>query len=914
MENGKRTSVLIVDDESANIIALTHILSSEHNLYAATDGTTAIRLAKSHLPDVILLDIIMPDPDGYEVFNALRSDEDTKDIPIIFISGLVEDADEEKGLEMGAADYIFKPFRAVSVRMRVRNVVKLRDMRSSEEQAQIIEAEAEMIRKLENILNSIDTMIYATDADTDEILFISDSMKKHYGLGDVVGETCYKVFERGTDGRCSYCPCHKLDESPDELLVWEEYDTSRGRHYINTDRYIDWPGGTKAHLQSSVDITDYKRAQEELEQQSELNRILFENAPVGLTVFDENFGYIDCNEHILEMFGITRDFYKDFFGSAMHSPEFQPDGSPSHERAMEIIGRVMDGEKIKTEWLHCTPGGEPLPVELTMMRMRRGGRYVGLAYMYDMRKQVMLKNEMEAAMLKAREANSAKSIFLASMSHEIRTPMNVIMGVSEISLQDKSISPETEESFGKIYDAGGLLLNIINDLLDFSRIEAGKMELTLVNYDIPSLINDAVQQNHVRYESKSLKFELFVDKDTPRELYGDELRIKQILNNLLSNAFKYTDEGEVSLSVKAEPAADDDHVILVFRVSDTGQGMRQDQIERLFDEYSRFNLEKNRSVVGAGLGMSITKGLLDMMNGSIAVESEVGIGSVFTVRLPQKKVGSDVCGQELAERLSNFCYRSAAIISRSHIVHEHMPYGKVLLVDDVKSNLYVTNGLLKPYGLEVETATNGLEAIEKIKNGGDYDVVFMDHMMPVMDGIKATRIIRELGYVRPIVALTANAVVGQAEMFLQSGFDGFISKPIDSRELDAILKRLIRDKHPREEVEASRQGARQLAQGTVLTELAECFIEDAEGVIEVAERLYPVLRESGEAEIESYITAMHGIKSALASIGENEMSAFALRLEQAGKGRDFDVMAAETSVFLDELRALVARLAQGDVI
>ncbi|MDR0456734.1 MAG: response regulator [Treponema sp.] len=414
---------------------------------------------------------------------------------------------------------------------------------------------------------------------------------------------------------------------------------------------------------------------------------------------------------------------------------------------------------------------------------------------------------MIAAKEQAIRANNAKSSFLARISHEIRTPMSAILGITEIQLQDETLSSDMQESLGKIYNAGYVLLSIINDILDLSKIEAGRLEITPAGYDVTSLINDIVHLNVIGYDHKLLEFGLQADESIPKTLLGDELRIKQILNNLLSNAFKYTERGSISLSVSAEYAGQENQITLVFRVSDTGQGMTAEQTEKLFDEYNRFNTEANCAIEGTGLGMSITKQLVQLMNGEVVVESIPGKGSVFTVRLPQGTVaGSGLLGKEAAENFSRFYLGKASQIKKApRIIREYMPYGKVLIVDDMEINLDVTERLLVPYGLKVETATNGFEVINKIKNGVTWDIIFMDHFIPKMNGIETTKIIRKLGYTQPIVALTANVLTGQAEMFLANGFDEFIPKPIDTRQLNAVLNRLIRDRYPAETVEAARK-------------------------------------------------------------------------------------------------------------
>ena len=527
------------------------------------------------------------------------------------------------------------------------------------------------------------------------------------------------------------------------------------------------------------------------------------------------------------------------------------------------------------------------------------------------RQEELLKEALEAA----KAASVAKSSFLANMSHEIRTPMNAILGIAEIQLMDDAIIPSTREALSKIHHSGGLLLGIINDILDLSKIEAGKLELAPAEYKVASLINDTVSLNIMRIGGKPIEFQLSVDEDIPTTMFGDELRIKQILNNLLSNAIKYTKEGVVKLLASVEAENEEDKSAkLVFRVADTGQGMSKEQVDKLFDEYSRFNAEANRTTEGTGLGMSITRNLLLLMNGEIFAESEVGKGSVVTIRLPQTIIGSDVLGRDVARGLEKFEENSANQVKGSQVVFEPMPYGKVLVTDDVESNLYVAKGLMAPYKLSVETVMSGFEAIDKVKAGNVYDIIFMDHMMPKMDGIETVKNIRALGYTQPIVALTANAVVGQSEVFLANGFNGFISKPIDVRQLNATLKKLIHDKQSPEVIAAAQQQSAEHAGGTqgadtatpsVDPKLAEIFVRDSRKALATLESL---LGKSEDEDIQLYIINTHGMKSALANIGETTLSAVAAKLEKAGRDKNIKVMSEETSAFLTDLRKVIEKL------
>ena len=510
----------------------------------------------------------------------------------------------------------------------------------------------------------------------------------------------------------------------------------------------------------------------------------------------------------------------------------------------------------------------------------------------------------------AENSNRSKSSFIAQMSHEIRTPMNAILGISEIQLHDSSLTASAEEGFRQVYESGALLLNIINDILDFSKIDAGKMEIVQGIYDIPSLVNDAIQLTRLRNESKMIEFYLEIDEKTPLEMIGDEIRIRQILNNLLSNSFKYTEKGEVRLTINAETEPNSANVILVIAVNDTGQGMTEAQIKEIFVDYSRFNTKENYNVTGTGLGMSITKHLLNLMGGQISVRSEVGVGSTFTVRLPQKRVGLTECGAEVVERLQDYTFRPGKYNKKAQLLHEYMPYGKVLIVDDVESNLYVAKGLMTPYGLEIDTVKSGISAIELIKGGKVYDIIFMDHMMPEMDGIEATNILREMGYTNPIIALTANAMAGNAQMFLSNGFNEFLPKPIDSRELDNMLKTIIRDNQTPEVLEAARKEKQNKADtnDSYMSELYKYTAVDAENTINVLKKFLKNPNNRTDEDFIAYTTAVHGMKSALLNIGEPEMSDIAGKLERAGEAKNLTVIYSETTPFIENLQLLVAKL------
>ena len=532
----------------------------------------------------------------------------------------------------------------------------------------------------------------------------------------------------------------------------------------------------------------------------ERTRIMLDLVPFGVCFWNQNADMIDCNTTMLRLFDAKNQetFARDFL---QYSPEYQPDGSSSVEAYRMYFKKAFEVGYLVVEWTHQMKDQYLIPCEITLLRVNYKGEQALLSCTQDLReiKKVLLEmkrvqDDLRIARNVAEESNRVKSKFLAMVSHEIRTPMNVILGITESNLQLDVTAMDVKESFEKIYNSGELLLNIINDILDLSKIESGKFELIPAKYQFASLVNDVSHMNMMRLDHKSLNFTLHIDENIPVELMGDELRIKQILNNILSNAYKYTETGEVVLSFHVHEYQLDpqNQVILSFSVKDTGRGMTEDQVSRLFQEYTRFNVESDRTTTGTGLGMAITSNLVNLMNGTISVESELGVGSIFIVTIPQGLVSDKTIGFELAQNLEQLRLIDRRYTGKEKIKREPMPYGKILLVDDMDTNLDVAELLLRPYQLQVEKVKSGFEAIDRVLEGKQYDIIFMDHMMPQMDGIETTMHIREQGYQRPIVALTANAIVGQSDVFLSNGFDGYITKPIDTRQLNETLNRFVK--------------------------------------------------------------------------------------------------------------------------
>jgi len=382
----------------------------------------------------------------------------------------------------------------------------------------------------------------------------------------------------------------------------------------------------------------------------------------------------------------------------------------------------------------------------------------------------------------------AKTRFLAHMSHEIRTPVTTIMGVAEIQLNDMNLEPKVRDAFLNVYSMSNTLTGILNSILDLSKIDAGKMEIMQRPYHISTLLSKVTQLHAVALENKKFRFKVKVDENLPRNLVGDELRIQQVLGNLLSNSFKYTETGIVKFTASVEPTDRDDYINLILTVEDTGFGMTDEQVQIILqDDYTRFYDSDRLHIQGTGLGISIVQKLLSLMGGIMTIESTLNKGTKVRVCIPQKKATNSAVGADAAERLENFNDKPENIVTQ----HPKLPWAKVLVVDDMDLNLVVAKGLLELYEINVETCTTANEAINKIKSGCMYDIIFMDHMMPDMDGIAGTEIIREMGYDRPIIALTANAFEEQKQEFLASGFDEFLAKPIKTDLLQKLLLKFI---------------------------------------------------------------------------------------------------------------------------
>lgn len=524
--------------------------------------------------------------------------------------------------------------------------------------------------------------------------------------------------------------------------------------------------------------------------------------------------------------------------------------------------------------------------------------------------------EIRIAKEEAERANNAKSLFLANISHEIRTPINTMLGMNEMILRENKDS--TIEKYAlHVKSSGTTLIAIINDIIDVTNIESGRMRIVPENYDITQTIESLVATTEFRAREKKLEFKYEISPDIPKILYGDEVRLKQIVTNLLSNALKYTEKGSITLRIRCEEK-DDDEILLNVTVEDTGIGIKDEDKERMFKEFERGNASYN-SIEGTGLGLSITRSLLELMGSELMFISEFGLGSAFGFSLKQKKVSDERVGQlSFALKDKKKYYSGDDFIA---------PQAEILIVDDNIMNLEVAKSLLKKTQVSADTASSGKECIELVKKK-KYDLIFLDHMMPEKDGIETLGEIRStenLCRKTPVVVLTANAVSGAKKMYLKNGFDDYISKPVTAAELERRLVKFLPEELITYAEEDSGTETEMRSLGD--TEFANVNVKLGMKYAGGNEKMYrevvgiyldssglcveKIIRAFYDEDLNSYGINVHSLKSTSLSIGAEKLSELARSLELAAKNGDREFVESNHQMLIRLYDEVIAELKDG---
>ncbi len=547
---------------------------------------------------------------------------------------------------------------------------------------------------------------------------------------------------------------------------------------------------------------------------------------------------------------------------------------------------------------------------------------------------VLAREEAEEAKREAQEASRAKSSFLANVSHEIRTPINAVLGMDTMILRE-SRQENVREYANDIQSAGQNLLALINDILDFSKIESGKMEIKPVNYELASLLGDCYNMIQVRAKDKGLFFRMENSTSIPHLLYGDEVRVRQIIVNLLTNAVKYTEKGEVVLSANWVKT-DEENIRLIVAVRDTGMGIRYEDQQKLFDSFQRLDVERNRNIEGTGLGLAITKQLIEMMNGTIFLESSYGCGSTFTVEIPQRVRSFEPIGDFQAR------IQESAEFGKPCQSSFQAPDARILVVDDVPMNLKVLCELLKSTRIQIDTAESGKECLRDITLK-KYHMIFMDHMMPEMDGIETLKNMKWVAENKntdtPVIMLTANAIIGARDEYFSAGFADYLAKPVKEAELEQMIRKYLPKELvilPEEEMRPEEDDGGfdmrtllwqpevkpQIQQRSLMQRLD--FIDARAGVSYCAgsEAIYREVLQSyalgklreeiadyyAKEDWKSYGAKVHALKSASLGIGAVELSEFAKALENAARNGNIGYVKAQHENIMKEYDELLEKL------
>jgi signal transduction histidine kinase/DNA-binding response OmpR family regulator len=529
-----------------------------------------------------------------------------------------------------------------------------------------------------------------------------------------------------------------------------------------------------------------------------VTQLMLDAMPLSCMLWDETYNIKSCNKETIRLFQLSskQEFIDKFYE---FSPEYQPNGRPTKELALEHVKKAFQSGYLRFDWMHQTLTQEPIPVEMTLVRIKHRDNYIVAGYARDLRKDNAMFNEMEKtqndlriARDAAETANLAKTVFLANMSHEIRTPMNSIIGFSELAMDD-NISPKTRDYLYKILESAEGLLQIINDILDISKIESGKMELEHIPFDMHEILGYCQTVIVSKAVKKGIHVYFYAEPSIGKKLIGDPTKLRQILINLLTNAVKFTNTGTVKLSSSVKESTENS-ITLYFEIKDSGIGMTQEQLSKVHEPFIQADSSMTRKYGGTGLGLPITKNLIEMMGGSMVVESSPGIGSKFSFTLTFDTITEQ-------EEIN---------VQKTTLDKLEKPSfdGEILICEDNAMNQRVICEYLARVGLKTVIAGNGKEGVDMIRGRMErgekpFDLIFMDIHMPVMDGLEAASIINSLNIGTPIVAMTANILSTDKELYKRNGMPDYLGKPFTSQVLWRCLMKYftpIKQEHVQENI------------------------------------------------------------------------------------------------------------------
>ena len=825
MNKRSKYNILIIDDEPNNIIALTEILETEYNVYALIESVEAVETIEADMPDVILLDVLMPEMDGYSVIEALKSSEKTRGIPVIFITGLDSAQAEEKGFTLGAADYISKPFHSAIVKMRVRNQINILEQFRQQTLMTRLSHKflsdahedtlfTDTLQMIGEFMGISQILLYEIEAESGCFICRNEWYSQDSGTGTRINEKLIldkstksmssKLLKSGQlcvhsndpshiesikkyrklNGCFITAPifinrkmCALLDFSRrDEDRLWTGSEIDLAIHIAGLFSNVYERDAVERELVvAKYDLIETQKMEKTISELAHWYKTILDVIPLPISVTDTDMNWTFVNTAVEKIQGKKRELLY---------------GKHCSNWGTSICNTPNCG-------ITCAKRG----MNRTFFKSKKASYQVVVEKLHDLNDlnvgfvEVLqditeLEKQRELAIIAKEHAENSsrvKSDFLANMSHEMRTPLNAIIGMTVIGKNTEDID-EKAYALNKIGNAGAHLLSIVNDILDMAKIEADKLELFPIEYNFHHMIDKVMSVIQYRADEKNQSLTVRMDENIPQYLVGDDQRLAQVITNILSNAVKFTqDKGAIHLEVLLVDK-NDINCRLRIEVTDNGIGISREQREKLFEAFEQADKSSSRGYGGTGLGLSIVKRIVELMNGRIWIESEPDKGSkfIFTV----KAACSNKSRQSTNK--SGSSDEQPAVTSKGSFAGK-----RLLVVEDVEINREIVIALLGESGLIIDCAENGKEAIDIITADQEkYDIVFMDLQMPVMGGLDATRFIRTLPARKrkrlPIVAMTANVFQDDIEACFDAGMDDHIGKPLDiDRVYDVLDKHLM---------------------------------------------------------------------------------------------------------------------------